>query len=1585
MTWISRFVLIAFICNILAPDMAYAQSQRRGSSVQDAVEETVDARLRAPLSSAADREELEQLYGAQLSALLDQYDQLSEQGPDASADLANIIEQMHALTEQYQTQQALVPAPQNAPVQLAMPDSATQARYNHYQQYDYSPGQIEVLERAYAPDGLHRLFGDVHDFLSKLENDELDWDDLLEYVDPLTADKQLQLTLTAYAGEVMNNDINALLRSRQIDPNVKEVMLTLLPRAQQRVVYRLNHLNDATGETVIAARSTLRILLFSMHRLYEAMGADDPLTTNKTTESYTEYILSPTRQAYNQAVARGDSSTVAGIDRQHDNMRRIYSYNQWKQRQTRTLRIHPGHVPAGWTVRENPVSNTSSSQTMGLFDAYMDAFLRELAALKADEKTKKGSANYQLLSQTLEYTVRYALLANHPEALPRIIDMFEEKPSVRAGQRAIYDALDAVGANPTVPRVVYNPTDFETPYGDIINSFFGLVASTLKGFPMDPQTATQTLAFLVDMTQTNHATNTRIGALEAAMVLNGHEVSPALPLAQQQVQRQQQALRDDLPVNRLEFNTKYPLNEQTRTVLAARTVDMYHPMQHTHYLAKRDYGLDSKQMQALSDHLATVFEGFLPVKAPASVWSTEYNRRVADVQHPIMLDRLNRGYDADRNGRNTYAPTFVFASDGSSYAMYPSGQNPLNQAQVEEENELLFVRIAGEAVLWVYLGQFLVYAYRAMQLTRGALSAAPAAWRAYNSANKGRKLLAASVKIRKGIRYNGLGVSSQAARLGTTITAQRVEQVTQHTVSRTALPARAGQTTVRTGETVSRTGTGYVTGMTNQTGTAGWKRRLWNWATGDVPSVERYVVETRLPGFQFVRAEVLPGATQTETNMRLLRQARKSFSQARMAAWRAADPALQKLTNEQLIARMMQARAQNPAWWSHLLPDEQKVLELENKILLSTSQALQADATAAGFNSNFFEYWAVIDGKWQRVSAAQFQQYSQMLRNGQVLAHGAKPMSGNYYEILGVSQDADLAAIKKAYRQAALQTHPDRLGRLPQAAQQAARERFLEVQKAYEELSDPAKRAAYDNGLLRANLGTSEDGFSLAITPYTGITPEGGTFNPITGTWEVVSGTTESGLTTSYTIPGLKGLGFKQANMTADISGQVSKHLIDEGQIGALGTLLMSNTPFVRSLMANLSFFTKWEGLDVAMYYGVQKDLTANLTQKIIKNEMDKYGDTFAAATALTGGQAKPDQKAYQLVQAAKRDNHKGALLVTPVLPFILTEANDETKLLLAINAGKIQLANAITKRQQARQNKNFDAVYQASLEELRKSQQIFELSFSKDPTAWAAVSRQMHAYYAQHIAALEQLGSGNATSAEKFAQLDEINQTMQPKQAAFLKAFHLKNLELTQQKLRDALVLFGFENDLQTLNAEYARTRQAMQNINGSSPKELARFTTLREEFLQTLKPIIKRVEFTNTQMMEAFNAPLVSEPQTPEQAKDTQLMYLELTIENWKEDFKTRGPQAEAAMNELCQNMRADIASAFRTATTIDAIEAAANDILNKYYKQARALAERYPVSQPPAGTGAAAPAPQDASAGDVYDELLQNAADDAGSLAY
>ena len=82
----------------------------------------------------------------------------------------------------------------------------------------------------------------------------------------------------------------------------------------------------------------------------------------------------------------------------------------------------------------------------------------------------------------------------------------------------------------------------------------------------------------------------------------------------------------------------------------------------------------------------------------------------------------------------------------------------------------------------------------------------------------------------------------------------------------------------------------------------------------------------------------------------------------------------------------------------------------------------------------------------------------------------------DYYEVLGVAKDADEATIKRAFKRLAIKYHPDH-NKDPDAG-----EKFREINEAYQVLSDPQKRQAYDQfGFEGVNgQGAGGAGFSNA-------------------------------------------------------------------------------------------------------------------------------------------------------------------------------------------------------------------------------------------------------------------------------------------------------------------------------------------------------------------------------------------------------------------------------------------------------------------------------------------------------------------------
>ncbi|RJR14582.1 molecular chaperone DnaJ [Candidatus Microgenomates bacterium] len=88
----------------------------------------------------------------------------------------------------------------------------------------------------------------------------------------------------------------------------------------------------------------------------------------------------------------------------------------------------------------------------------------------------------------------------------------------------------------------------------------------------------------------------------------------------------------------------------------------------------------------------------------------------------------------------------------------------------------------------------------------------------------------------------------------------------------------------------------------------------------------------------------------------------------------------------------------------------------------------------------------------------------------------------DYYEVLGVSKSASEQELKAAYRKQALQWHPDR------NKSKEAEAKFKEINEAYEVLSDPQKKAAYDQ---YGHSAFQQGGFSGAQGPFGGTHQQG--------------------------------------------------------------------------------------------------------------------------------------------------------------------------------------------------------------------------------------------------------------------------------------------------------------------------------------------------------------------------------------------------------------------------------------------------------------------------------------------------------------
>lgn len=92
---------------------------------------------------------------------------------------------------------------------------------------------------------------------------------------------------------------------------------------------------------------------------------------------------------------------------------------------------------------------------------------------------------------------------------------------------------------------------------------------------------------------------------------------------------------------------------------------------------------------------------------------------------------------------------------------------------------------------------------------------------------------------------------------------------------------------------------------------------------------------------------------------------------------------------------------------------------------------------------------------------------------------GGNLIQRTYYEVLGLKEDASYEQIRSSYRSSILSSHPDKLIKECERLnpEHKSGDRFMELQRAWETLSNPRSRAIYDSELhtLRQDAVTSED------------------------------------------------------------------------------------------------------------------------------------------------------------------------------------------------------------------------------------------------------------------------------------------------------------------------------------------------------------------------------------------------------------------------------------------------------------------------------------------------------------------------------
>lgn len=152
--------------------------------------------------------------------------------------------------------------------------------------------------------------------------------------------------------------------------------------------------------------------------------------------------------------------------------------------------------------------------------------------------------------------------------------------------------------------------------------------------------------------------------------------------------------------------------------------------------------------------------------------------------------------------------------------------------------------------------------------------------------------------------------------------------------------------------------------------------------------------------------------------------------------------------------------------WNEAIEDCDEALKLDPTYTKARKTRAKALGESGDWDEALREYKACLE------ATPEDSTLRKEIRNAEMELKKSKRK--DYYKILGVDKNASENEIKKAYRKMAIIHHPDKN---PDDA--AAAERFKDIGEAYETLSDPQKRAAYDNPAMEAEdmFGGMDGGF----------------------------------------------------------------------------------------------------------------------------------------------------------------------------------------------------------------------------------------------------------------------------------------------------------------------------------------------------------------------------------------------------------------------------------------------------------------------------------------------------------------------------
>ena len=636
--------------------------------------------------------------------------------------------------------------------------------------------------------------------LELLSKDELTLQNMGDFIDPMGNTNDSFLMNTVYAAEALGNTVDYMLQAVK-SGNADKAALEEFNNDLESVYLRMAYREGMLSS--LPHESMIRTMAVGSLRIAMLKVHNYLLATQKS-DPLVPSQTNKVRQASITNTQKSDplvtSQTLPGLGKPFT--RTVY-IEEWKRKPQTNW---PGFFEIKKDTKKvtDYVKQSKSVLPPTYFKETQNKYFKEMAAA-AQKGLKSNDKQFQDVIALADYATQYTLL-NDPASVGILVKKFDSG--------------------------VKN-TDFKADNAPVVNQIIAGIVDEVRQEARGSQKWNNAMQFFKNFSDPKvYSLSTRVIALEAASVLMGNQAG-------------KETSKDEFAF---------------RKTFARRAADLYEPLQSSYY---KDYGLDSKQMQALSDKLADIYNQFATEPLKLEEHTNTGSKPIFGIKGPIFPGKkglivandpntsipaiapFNKGYMLQNpNGSIRMIYGYIYTSKGRWVEI--AQRNGLNKAKVNRENAVSFFWFVGEAALWVYGGALISAASKAFRFARGAMLALPKAVNAAAKSNKGRALLTFRVELTKAGR-----LASYTARAVDNNVTMAVRYIKTGKAPATTLPSKVGEglaPVVKT-KTIAQPGASSMRFLQNEY--SRWNPRRW-WS-GKTPN--RQIV-----GVDFY--QILPGGVQ---------------------------------------------------------------------------------------------------------------------------------------------------------------------------------------------------------------------------------------------------------------------------------------------------------------------------------------------------------------------------------------------------------------------------------------------------------------------------------------------------------------------------------------------------------------------------------------------------------------------------------------------------------------------------------------------------------------------------------------------------